>query len=66
MKSIYQMLRRTNISLTSHHIFTDQYECQNNAVGIDRVLSLDWKEVHFETGFSLAVFAKTTKVEFVE
>ena len=27
---------------------------------------IHWKEVRFGTGFSLAVFSKTTEVEFVE
>ena len=31
-----------------------------------RVLSLHQKEVRFETGFSLAMFSETTKVEFME
>ena len=43
-----------------------QFERQNNAVGRARVLSLHGKEVHFETSFSLALFSKTTEVEFME
>ena len=42
------------------------FEHQNNATGSDRVLSLHQKEIRFETGFSLAVFFKTTTVEFAE
>ena len=63
--NIYSVLQKTNISLTGNHIFC-RFECQNNAVGSDRALSLYWKEVHFETGFSLAVFSKTTKAEFTK
>ena len=33
---------------------------------IELSLSLNWKNVCFETGFSLAVFSKTTKAEFTE
>ena len=33
------------------------FECQINATGNDRVLSLHQKEVCFETGLSLAVFS---------
>ena len=55
----------TNIFLTSHYIF-DDLKVKGNAVGSDRVFSLHRKEVHFETGFSLAVFSKTTKAEFME
>ena len=65
MKSIYTALQKTNISLTSHRIFC-QFERQNNAIGSDRALSLHEKEVHFKTRVSLAVFSKTTEVEFVE
>ena len=43
-----------------------QFERENNAIGSDRVLSFHGKEAHFETGFSLAVFSKTTKAEFIE
>ena len=39
---------------------------QCNAIGSDRLLSLHRKEVRFETGFILAVFSETTKVEFAE
>ena len=49
------MLWKTNISLTSHHIFAG-FERQNNATGSDGVLSLHQKAVCFETGFSFAVF----------
>ena len=53
----------TKFSLTSHRIFC-RFERQNITVGSDRVLSLNRKEVCFETGFSLAVFSKTIKAEF--
>ena len=55
----------TNIFLTSHCIF-DDLKVKGNAVGSDRVFSLHRKEVHFETGFSSAMFSKTTKVEVME
>ena len=55
------MLLKLKIALLSHHIFVDL-----NAIGSDRVLSLHQKAVHFETGFSLAVFSKTKIVEFTE
>ena len=50
----------------SYVLFFADFHARNNAVGSNRVLSLHWKEVHFETGFSLAVFSKTTKVEIAE
>ena len=59
------MLQKTNVSLTSHHIFAN-LNVKKNAIGRDRVPSLHVKEVCFETGFSLSVFSKTTKVEFAE
>ena len=58
------MLQKTNISLTSHHIFTNVNV--KTMQPDERVISLRRKEVRFETGFSLAVFSKTTKVEFAE
>ena len=43
IKSIYPVLQKTNIALTSHFIFAD-LNVRNNAVGSDRVLSLHLKE----------------------
>ena len=37
-------------------LYFHRFERQNNAVGNDTVLSLHWKDICFETGFSLAVF----------
>ena len=65
MKSIYPMLQKINISLISCRNFAD-LNVKNNAVGSDRVLTLHWKEVRFETGLSLVVFFKTIKVEFTK
>ena len=65
MNSLFPMLQESNISLTSHHIFAN-LNVKKNAIGRDRVPSLHVKEVCFETGFSLSVFSKTTKVEFAE
>ena len=57
-KVYIQCFRKRIFSLTSHRIYS--------AVGSDRVLSLHWKEIRFETSFSLAVFSETTKIEFLE
>ena len=64
MKSLYPMLQKTNISLTGHGIFC-LFDCQHKKIGSNRVLSCYRKEVCFKTNFSLAVFSKTTKVEFL-
>ena len=65
MKSVYPMLQKTNSSLTSHHIFTN-LNVKTAQKDVIEFSSFIGRKLRFETGFSLAVFSKTTKVEFVE
>ena len=65
IKSIFPMLQKINISLTSHHIFTD-LNIKAMQQEVIEFFPFVGRKFGFKSSFSLAAFSKTTKVEFEE